>query len=108
MGGGKAHGRGRAFLMRLQEPRRDQTPAIAGLQAGKSELGPGRGQIIAKVFRQRQKFRRHDGADRVTPGILTPLTPKLDQAKYFQDLKALTEHYPTAHLLLDDDLDRVA
>ncbi|MGB8166689.1 MAG: AMP-binding protein [Chthoniobacteraceae bacterium] len=38
----------------------------------------------------------------VTPGILTPLTPKLDQAKYFQDLKALTEHYPTAHLLLDD------
>ena len=38
----------------------------------------------------------------VTPGILTPLTPKLDQAKYFRDLKALTEHYPTAHLLLDD------
>ncbi len=38
----------------------------------------------------------------VTPGILTPLTPKLDQAKYFHDLKALTEHYPTAHLLLDD------
>jgi acyl-CoA synthetase (AMP-forming)/AMP-acid ligase II/acetyltransferase-like isoleucine patch superfamily enzyme/acyl carrier protein len=38
----------------------------------------------------------------VTPGILTPLTPKLDQAKYFSDLKALTEHYPTAHLLLDD------
>lgn len=38
----------------------------------------------------------------VTPGILTPLTPKLDQAKYFQDLKALTEHYPTAHLLVDD------
>lgn len=38
----------------------------------------------------------------VTPGILTPLTPKLDQAKYFDDLKAITEHYPTAHLLLDD------
>jgi len=38
----------------------------------------------------------------VTPGILTPLTPKLDQRSYFQDLEKLIEHYPGAHLFLHD------
>jgi len=38
----------------------------------------------------------------VTPGILTPLTPKLDQAKYFNDLADILAAYEKAVVILND------
>ncbi|MBL8642585.1 MAG: AMP-binding protein [Rhodospirillaceae bacterium] len=42
----------------------------------------------------------------VVPGILTPLTPKLDQRKYFADLRATLNAYQDARLIIDESVDK--
>jgi acyl-CoA synthetase (AMP-forming)/AMP-acid ligase II/acetyltransferase-like isoleucine patch superfamily enzyme/acyl carrier protein len=38
----------------------------------------------------------------VTPGILTPVTPKLDQQKYFGDLAVIVREYGRARVVIDE------
>ena len=72
MRGRQMHLRRGIFFMRLQEAGRAQAPPIPGLQPGEPKFWARRGQVIAKIFRQGQKFSRHDGADRVLAAIFWP------------------------------------
>ena len=64
-------GRGE-FLRSLQKTRGTQTPAIAGLQPREAMLGTRCRQIVAKIFRQRQKFRCHHNANGVIAAVFGP------------------------------------
>ena len=58
-----------AFVVGLEEPAGAKTPTVASLEARKPKLGARRAQIIADIFRERQKLVRHDRADRVATGV---------------------------------------
>ena len=57
-------------LERLTPARGAETPAVAGLKAGKAELRPRRGKVVAPRFREGEELRRHLDAHRVQAQIL--------------------------------------
>src|SRR5947207_12726529 len=59
-----------ACLKRLLPALGTETPAIAGLEAGKAEFGHRGGQIIAGRLREGEKIGIDPGADRMHPEIL--------------------------------------
>ena len=65
MGGVQVHLGCAALFVGLQEPTGAQAPSVACLEARKAVFGPRRAEVIADVFRKRQKFGCHHGADRV-------------------------------------------
>ena len=55
VGGGQFDRGGSAGLVGFLPAQRTQTPAVAGLQAGETEFGPRRAQVVALRFGERQK-----------------------------------------------------
>lgn len=56
MGGGETHGRGAAGIEGFLPARDTETPAVAGLEAGKIPLGGGGGEIVAAEIGEVQKL----------------------------------------------------
>ena len=59
-----------AFVMGLQKPGRATTRLIARFQSRKPPLWARGRQVIADIFRKRQKLRRHQRANRMAAVIL--------------------------------------
>src|SRR5258708_8617665 len=57
-------------IERFLPTRRTETPAVAGVEAGKAILRNRRRQIVAARLGEPQKLGRRDHADRVTPDLL--------------------------------------
>jgi len=89
--------RGGPFLMRLQKAARAQAPTVARFQPDKAIFRAGGGQVIAKIFRQGQKFCRHHSADCVPPlvhraGIAAAIAEKPCQRRCGTAFQHATKH----------------
>ena len=97
VGGPQRHTRCLARIESLLPARRTQAPAIARLQARKTELGGWGREIIAAGFRVREKPWGHDCTDRVTAHIFTarvaaPVAEETSHGFQRADLEPLAEH----------------
>ena len=70
VGGFQPDLRGAAFVVGLEKPCGTEAPLVSGLQSWKAESRVWSAEIISDIFRERQEFSRHQGADRVAATIL--------------------------------------
>ncbi len=58
-----------AFVVGLQKAGCAQAPSIAGLEANKPEFRARCAEVVSNVLAEREKFGRHNGANRVAAGV---------------------------------------
>lgn len=58
-----------AFVMCLQKAGCAQAPSIASFKTNKPEFRARCAEVVSNVFAEREKFGRHNGANRVAAGV---------------------------------------
>ena len=86
-----------AGIERLAPASGAETPAIAGLQSGKTDFRLRRGQIVATFRGEREKLGRHARADDMQPeifgtGVAATVAVKTRARRYRAGLEATAEH----------------